>query len=141
MKPSSVSRWFIGGGYLFIAFGTAVQLWLERHSPSQYLVIKAALLLSYLLIGAAWWVCISAILEVVGSKNTIARGLVLFGTASAVLLVGNLWPLLHGIGGWNVVTLGAAALGCLAVTVGFWAATRNTGVESLEPSVRAVVRS
>ncbi len=141
MKTTSFSRWLIGGGYLFVTFGTAVQLWLERHSPSLFLVTESALFVSYLLIGAAWWVCIPAMAELAGRNKLITRGLLLLGAASAVLFVGNFWPLLRGIGGWNVVTLGAAAFGYLGVTAGFWAATRITGADSLEPSIPEVVRA
>ena len=119
MKLSFVSRWLILGGYLCVAFGTGVSIWLERHSPSEFLVFEGALFLSYLLIGSAWWVCVSAIREVMGSNRAITQGFALFAIAGAVLFAGNLWPLWHGIGGWNVVTLGSAAIGYLAVGAGF----------------------
>jgi len=141
VTPAFVSRWLILSGYLFVAFGEGVSIWLTWHSPSQYLVFEFAAFLSYLLIGSAWWVCIAAMREVMGNSRVIGRGLALFGIASGVLFAGSLWSLWHGTGGWNIVTLGSTAIGYIGVTAGFWVATRTRSLLALGSRVPADVQA
>lgn len=56
MNLSRFFRPLVLGGYLFVATGLAIQIWLLRQEPHRFLVGPVALFVSFLLIGSAWWV-------------------------------------------------------------------------------------
>jgi hypothetical protein len=143
MKSSLVSRCLLLGGYLFVALGAAVELYVSRHTPSRYLVYPISLFIAYLFMGSAWWICISALREAMSSEKTVRWGLVLFGLAGGVLFLGNLWFIWDWTGGWDFLFQASTAIGYLAVTAGFWVAARPKTVEDSrnEPSAPLIVAS
>ena len=124
MKPSHFPRLLVLGGYLLVAAGLVIQIWLMGQEPHSFLVGPVALAVSFILIGLAWCICLPALQAV--SEKTVRQGLLLFGLAGAVLFMGNLLYIWDWTGGWDFLSQGLAAVGYLAVTVGFWASVRGT---------------
>jgi hypothetical protein len=136
-----VPRWLIFGGYALIALGTAIQMWLERLSPSRFLGFEGAVLIGYVLIGSAWWLCIAELRDAMATRAAVRWGLRLFAVASLVLMAGYLCLISEHAQGWNLVTLGLVALGYLSASCGFWVTTLDRKAElPLDSRIPAAVR-
>ena len=120
---STAPRVLIFGGFILVALGTGIALWLQRHGPSRILEYEAAYVVGYVLIASAWWQCIPAMRIATTDTVAVVWGLRLFAVASLVLTVGYIILISQHAHGWNLVTLGLEALGFLSASCGFWVTT------------------
>jgi len=136
--PLRGSRASILTGYLILALGTAIGEWVNRgysdHFMKGLLAYDTAIVVSFALIGIAWWLCLGELPPSARRDRAVRRSLRIFGIASATLAVGNL--LLVGAFDsdqvLNGMSLVLCAAGLVAVTVGFWNAAKrpNPALES-----------
>lgn len=130
--PPRGSRASILIGYVILALGTAIGEWVNRgysdHFMRGVLAYDTAVVVSFALIGIAWWLCLGELPPSARRDRVVRRSLRIFGVASATLAVGNL--LLVGAFDsdqvLNGISLVLCAAGLVAVTAGFWNAAKRS---------------
>lgn len=122
-------------GYLVLAIGTAMGEWASHgwdgdHLMKGILLYDIAVVVSFALIGSAWWLYLQEMPASAREHQSVRRALRIFGTASGVLAVGNLVLLAEGTSfyeGLNQWSLVLCAAGLAVVATGFLRASTGPG--------------